>query len=85
LFSIKCRWIVENKLDTLEYVRQTGAYCYFSGAATLFALELSDSRLAWAKNSVFVAVTDDFFDVGGSREEQVNLIQLFEKYISIIG
>jgi hypothetical protein len=31
---------------------------------------------------VLVTVVDDFFDVAGSKEEQVNLIQLFEKYIS---
>ncbi|GAU35840.1 hypothetical protein TSUD_56490, partial [Trifolium subterraneum] len=47
---------------------------------TLFAPELSDSRLSGAKTSVLVTVVDDFFDVASSEEEQVNLIQLFEKW-----
>ncbi|PNY18103.1 ent-kaur-16-ene synthase chloroplastic-like, partial [Trifolium pratense] len=74
------RWIVENRLDKLKFARQKQAYCYFSGSATLFAPELSDSRLAWAKNSVFVTVVDDFFDVGSSEEEQVKFIELFQKW-----
>jgi len=33
---------------------------------------------------VLTTVVDDFFDVGGSEEELVDLIQLVEKYIPII-
>ena len=36
------------------------------------------------ENGVLTTV-DDFFDVGGSEEEQVDLIQLVEKYIPIIN
>lgn len=73
------RWVIDYKLDTLEFARQKLVSCYFSVAATLFSPELSDARLSWAKNAVLTTVVDDFFDVGGSQAELLNLIQLFEK------
>lgn len=76
------RWVVEKRLDRLKFARQKQGYCYFSAAATLFAPELSDARLSWAKNAVLTTVVDDFFDVGGSEEELVNLIKLIEKYVT---
>lgn len=79
-----CRWVVENRLDQLQFARQKLAYCYFSVAATLFPPELSDARISWAKNGVLTTVVDDFFDVGGSEKELVDLIQLVEKYVPII-
>ncbi|XP_038888073.1 ent-kaur-16-ene synthase, chloroplastic isoform X2 [Benincasa hispida] len=74
------KWVVENKLDKLKFARQKLAYCYFSAAATLTSPELCDARLSWAKNGVLTTVVDDFFDVGGSEEELLNLIQLVEKW-----
>ncbi|KAJ0042981.1 hypothetical protein Pint_18084 [Pistacia integerrima] len=74
------RWVVENKLDRLKFVRQKMAYSYFSGVATLFSPELSETRLYWAKSIVLTTVVDDFFDVGSSIEELVNLVQLVEKW-----
>ncbi|PRQ30350.1 putative ent-kaurene synthase [Rosa chinensis] len=74
------RWVVESRLDKLEFARQKQAYCYFSAAATIFPPELSDARISWAKNGVLTTVVDDFFDVGGSEEELVNLVQLIEKW-----
>ncbi|XP_027342506.1 ent-kaur-16-ene synthase, chloroplastic isoform X2 [Abrus precatorius] len=74
------RWVVENRLDKLNFARQKLAYCYFSSAATLFPPELSDARISWAKNGVLTTVVDDFFDVGGSEKEQVDLIQLVEEW-----
>ena len=74
------RWVVENRLDKLKFARQKLAYCYFSAAATLPYPELSDARISWAKNGVLTTVVDDFYDVGGSEEELLNLIQLMEKY-----
>ncbi|KAI9160226.1 hypothetical protein LWI28_006333 [Acer negundo] len=74
------RWIVDKRLDTLKFARQKLAYCYFSVAATLFSPELSDARISWAKNGVLATVVDDFFDVGGSEEELLNLVQLVEKW-----
>lgn len=77
------RWVTENRLHKLKFARQKLAYCYFSAAATLFSSELSDARISWAKNGVLTTVVDDFFDVGGSEEELVNLVQLVEKYVSL--
>ncbi|RDY07071.1 hypothetical protein CR513_08858, partial [Mucuna pruriens] len=74
------KWVVESRLDTLKFARQKLAYCYFSSAATLFSPELSDARISWAKNGVLTTVVDDFFDVGSSEEEQVDLIQLVEEW-----
>ncbi|KAB2044639.1 hypothetical protein ES319_D01G104900v1 [Gossypium barbadense] len=72
------RWVREKRLDKLKFARQKLAYCYFSAAATLCSPELSDARLTWAKNGVLTTVVDDFFDVGGSEDELLNLIQLVE-------
>ncbi|XP_057980631.1 ent-kaurene synthase TSP4, chloroplastic isoform X2 [Malania oleifera] len=74
------RWIVDSRLDQLTFARKKLAYCYFSAAATLFPPELSGARMSWAKNGVLTTVVDDFFDVGGSKEELANLIQLVEKW-----
>ncbi|KAK1575082.1 hypothetical protein Q3G72_002385 [Acer saccharum] len=71
--------VVEKRLDKLEYARQKIAYCYFSVAATLIFPKLSDARKFWAKNGALVTVVDDFFDVGSSEEELVNLVQLIEE------
>ncbi|WOL15860.1 ent-kaur-16-ene synthase, chloroplastic-like [Canna indica] len=72
-------WVKENKLDQLGFARQKQTYCYFSAAAMLFSPEISDARISWAKNCILTILVDDFFDVGGSREELVNLISLVEK------
>ncbi|KAL9244925.1 hypothetical protein vseg_018639 [Gypsophila vaccaria] len=74
------RWVVESKLDTLTFSRQKLGYCYFSGAATLFFPEQTDARISWAKNGVLTTVVDDFFDVGSSAEEQLNLMQLLAEW-----
>ncbi|XP_058072226.1 ent-kaurene synthase, chloroplastic [Magnolia sinica] len=74
------RWVKENRLDQLKFARQKLSYCYFSVAATLFSPELSDARMSWAKNSILTTVIDDFYDIGGSREELVNLIKLVERW-----
>uniref|UniRef100_K3Y5K7 Uncharacterized protein n=1 Tax=Setaria italica TaxID=4555 RepID=K3Y5K7_SETIT len=73
-------WVKENKLDQLQFARQKLTYCYLSAAATIFPSELSDARISWAKNGVLTTVVDDFFDVGGSKEELENLIALVEKW-----
>ena len=67
-------------LYQLHFAWQKLTYCYLSAAATIFPPELSDARISWAKNGVLTTVVDDFFDVGGSKEELENLIALVEKY-----
>ncbi|KAM2057932.1 hypothetical protein ACFX16_030568 [Malus domestica] len=74
------RWVVEHRLDKLKFARQKQAYCYLSAAADLFPPELSDARMSWAKNAFLTTVVDDFFDIDGSEEELINLIQLVEKW-----
>ncbi|KAL3627131.1 Ent-kaurene synthase TSP4, chloroplastic [Castilleja foliolosa] len=74
------RWVIENRLDELKFARSKSAYCYFSAASTIFAPELSDARMSWAKNGVLTTVVDDFFDVGGSIEELKNLIHLVKSW-----
>ncbi|KAI5011335.1 hypothetical protein ZWY2020_013472 [Hordeum vulgare] len=74
------RWVKQNRLDQLQFARQKLTYCYLSAAATIFPPELSDARISWAKNGVLTTVVDDFFDVGGSKEELENLIALVEKW-----
>ncbi|WOL15863.1 ent-kaur-16-ene synthase, chloroplastic-like [Canna indica] len=73
-------WVKENKLDQLGFARQKQTYNYFSAAATLFSPEMSDARIFLAKNCILATVVDDFFDIGGSREELVNFISLVEKW-----
>ncbi|KAE8731459.1 Detected protein of unknown function [Hibiscus syriacus] len=75
------RWVREMRLDKLKFARQKLAYCYFSAAATMCSPELSDARISWAKNGVLTTVVDDFFDVGGSEDELLNL-PLVEKHDS---
>lgn len=72
---------MEHRLDKLKFARQKQPYCYFSAATSLFPPELSDARMSWAKSAFLTTVVDDFFDIGGSEEELVNLIQLVEKYV----
>ncbi|KAH9646269.1 Ent-kaur-16-ene synthase [Citrus sinensis] len=73
-------WVVEKRLDKLKFARQKQTYCYFSVAATLFSPELSDARMSWAKNAVLTTIVDDFYDLGGSEEELLNLIELLERW-----
>ncbi|KAJ1272726.1 hypothetical protein BS78_06G224500 [Paspalum vaginatum] len=73
-------WVKENRLDQLQFARQKLTYCYLSAAAAIFSPELSDARMSWAKNGVLTTIVDDFFDVGGSKEELENLITLVERW-----
>ncbi|XP_047066802.1 ent-kaur-16-ene synthase, chloroplastic-like isoform X1 [Lolium rigidum] len=73
-------WEKENGLDQLQFARQRLPICYFCVAATISPPELSDARIACAKNVLLTVFFDDFFDVGGSKEETDNLIELIEKW-----
>ncbi|XP_037481003.1 9-beta-pimara-7,15-diene synthase, chloroplastic-like [Triticum dicoccoides] len=75
------RWEKENRLHELRFLRKGSLInCYLSAAATISAHEFSDARIACAETIALVLVTDDFFDVGASKEEQENLIALVEKW-----
>ncbi|KAJ4841255.1 hypothetical protein Tsubulata_025937, partial [Turnera subulata] len=47
--------------------------------AAIFNPEVCDARILWTKSAVFATIVDDFFDIGGSKEELRNLIELLEK------
>ncbi|XP_047083565.1 ent-kaur-16-ene synthase, chloroplastic-like [Lolium rigidum] len=73
-------WVQGNRLDQLRFARQRQTYCYLAAAATIFPPELSDTRISWVKNAILTTIVDDFFDIGGSKEELENLITLVEMW-----
>ncbi|KAK6933933.1 Terpene synthase, metal-binding domain [Dillenia turbinata] len=73
-------WETKCRFARLKFSRQWLGYCYVSAAAKFFSPELSDTRISWVKHALLTFVVDDFFDVGSSKEEQENLIALFEKW-----
>ncbi|VAH35765.1 unnamed protein product [Triticum turgidum subsp. durum] len=73
-------WVRESRLNRLPFARQKLAYFYLSAASTMFPLELSEARILWAKNGALTTVVDDFFDVGGSKDELENLTALVEMW-----
>ncbi|KAL4200957.1 hypothetical protein AMTRI_Chr02g256220 [Amborella trichopoda] len=72
------RWVKEWRLDQLKFARQKLNFCYFSVAATLFEPDFGAARISWAKNAILTTVIDDFFDIGGSKEELENFIDLVQ-------
>ena len=68
------------RLEELEFARVMPLVCLLPPASTMFASELSESRLAYAMENILVTVVDDMFDVGGSMEEMDNFITLIDKY-----
>lgn len=64
----------------MQFARQKLVYFYLSAAGTIFPPEQSDVRMFWALNGALTTVVDDFFDVGGSKEELENLVNLVEMY-----
>ncbi|KAL4200955.1 hypothetical protein AMTRI_Chr02g213720 [Amborella trichopoda] len=72
------RRVKEWRLDQLKFARQKQTFCYFSAAATLFEPDLGAARMSWAKNAILSTVIDDFFDIGGSKEELENFIELVQ-------
>jgi acyclic sesquiterpene synthase len=73
-----------SRLDQLPFARQKLAYFYLPAVGTMFPPEMSDARIFWAQNGVLTTVVDDFFDVGGSKEELDSLVRLVEMYVSHI-
>ncbi|KAM3389179.1 hypothetical protein ACQJBY_011375 [Aegilops geniculata] len=73
-------WVKDSRLNQLPFARQKLAYFYLSAAGTMLPGELSNARILWAKNGALTTVVDDFFDVGGSKEELENLTTLVEMW-----
>lgn len=67
---------MKSGMDKLEIPRPAVAYSFLTAAVTYLSPELREARLAWAKHAALTSVVDDFFDVWGSEEELINLVQL---------
>ncbi|XP_054814535.1 ent-kaur-16-ene synthase, chloroplastic-like [Prosopis cineraria] len=76
------RWVIHSGLETLHFPisKTKAAYSFLSVSTTLTSPELREARLAWAKQSLLICVVDEFFDVWGTEDEQINLVQLMEKW-----
>ncbi|XP_054816541.1 ent-kaur-16-ene synthase, chloroplastic-like isoform X2 [Prosopis cineraria] len=76
------RWFAESGMEKLKFPisKTKAAYAFLTVAATLTSSELREARLTWAKQASLTCVVDDFYDVWGTEEEQMNLIQLIEKW-----
>ncbi|KAK4285637.1 hypothetical protein QN277_002308 [Acacia crassicarpa] len=78
-FDLYNQWVMQSGLERLVSKTKV-AYNYFSAAATLTSPELREARLAWAKQGLVGCVVDDFFDVSGTEKEQINLVNLMDKW-----
>ncbi|XP_054791996.1 ent-kaurene synthase 5, chloroplastic-like [Prosopis cineraria] len=76
------KWFMESGMEKLHFPisKTKAAYSFLTVAATLTSPEHREARLAWAKQSLLGCVVDDFYDVWGTEEEHINLIQLMEKW-----
>ncbi|KAL1552093.1 Miltiradiene synthase ksl1, chloroplastic [Salvia divinorum] len=74
------RWYADCRLDTLKYGREAILMCYFLASLAMEDPELSYVRVASASNMVLVTCFDDFFDVGGSRQESYKIIELVKEW-----
>lgn len=72
-------WFKEVRLDQLKFARKTPLFIWVFMASIAFPRGLSDARIASIKNTLLTTAVDDFFDGGGSAEEQENLVALIEK------
>ncbi|XP_028755222.1 ent-kaur-16-ene synthase, chloroplastic-like isoform X2 [Neltuma alba] len=81
-FNLFNKWFMESGLEKLHFPisKTKAAYSFLTVAATLTSPELREARLTWAKQSLLGCVVDDFFDVWGTEDEHINLIQLMEKW-----
>ncbi|CAL5021364.1 unnamed protein product [Urochloa decumbens] len=73
-------WFREVGLDQLKFARKSPLFIWIFMASIAFPSELSDARIASVQNTLLTVAVDDFFDGGGSAEEQKNLVALIEKW-----
>jgi len=72
---------MESGMEKLEHPvsRTKLGYSFMTAAGGHASPELREARLSWAKNGLLVYVADDLYDVWGSSQEQINLLELMEK------
>ncbi|XP_054814991.1 ent-kaur-16-ene synthase, chloroplastic-like isoform X2 [Prosopis cineraria] len=76
------RWVMHSGLEKLHFPisKTKAAYTFLSVSTTLTSPELREARLTWAKQGLLGCMVDDFFDVWSTEHEQINLVQLMEKW-----
>ncbi|CAN6244777.1 unnamed protein product [Urochloa humidicola] len=80
--EVKCieSWFKEVRLDQLKFARKSPLFIWIFMASIAFPQKLSDARIASIQNTLLTVAVDDFFDGGGSAEEQKNLVALIDKW-----
>ncbi|KAK2967945.1 hypothetical protein RJ640_026372 [Escallonia rubra] len=74
------RWVKDTRMDQLGLDWHVLYSSHFMVASVHFAPEFSDARIGWSKISVIATIVDDMFDIDGTREELLNIIELVEKW-----
>ncbi|KAM7465911.1 hypothetical protein LguiB_013473 [Lonicera macranthoides] len=63
----------------LIHLRNDKCFHYLQSLLKTYGNAEADARAAWTKASFIGTIIDDLFDVDGSREELLNIIELVEK------
>ncbi|KAK3024984.1 hypothetical protein RJ639_043248 [Escallonia herrerae] len=80
------RWVKDTRIDQLGLDWHVLYSSHFVVASVHFSPELADARMAWSEISIIGTILDDMFDIDGTRQELLNIIELVEKieYIEFI-
>ncbi|CAN1311345.1 Ent-kaur-16-ene synthase, chloroplastic [Linum perenne] len=73
-------WLEDKKIDQMRFAKMKTGYCYFIVVAIISDPELSDARAAFTKYAVLASLVDDLFDLFGTPEELLNLVDLFQRW-----
>ncbi|XP_057785437.1 sclareol synthase, chloroplastic-like [Salvia miltiorrhiza] len=73
------RWYTDCRLDTLKFGRDVVLTCNFLASLVIGDRASHHARLAFAKTSVLVALIDDLFDHGGSKQECYKILELVKE------
>ncbi|CAI0557654.1 unnamed protein product [Linum tenue] len=74
------QWLKEKKLDDTTLAKVKTRYCHFHGSTTFTEPELSHARILLCKHAVLVCVVDAVFDIDGTHEEQLNIVDLLQRW-----
>ncbi|KAM7466314.1 hypothetical protein LguiB_013876 [Lonicera macranthoides] len=74
------QWVKDSEIMTLDFDWHILISSYIQLSSIHFEPELANLRIAWTQTSFVGTVVDDMFDVDGSREELLNLIELLKKW-----
>ncbi|CAI0557561.1 unnamed protein product [Linum tenue] len=74
------QWLKEKKLDDTTLAKVKTRYCHFHGSTTFTEPELSHARILLCKHAVLVCVVDAVFDIDGTHEEQLNIVDLLQRF-----